>query len=537
MSSKVLIIGLDGATFSVLDPLIAQGVMPFLSKFMAQGARSDLRSVVPPLTPPAWTSLMTGRSPGHHGVFDFFRMESPETRHIRFMTSRDVNGETIWSRAARAGKRVTVLNFPLTFPPPKIAGNIVPGWVPWRQLRIACWPEGLFDRLKQLPGFDARELAMDMKLEEKATEGCEDTELAPWIELHTRREQRWFEVLQELRQSDPCELTAIIFDGVDRLQHLCWRFIAAPDESAFTSDWERRMRALCLTYFRNLDEILAQACAQAGPETTIVMTSDHGFGPTEDVFHVNNWLAQRGYLAWSQDARASHNGNGDSALLGVGQVARHTFLLDWNRTKAFATTPTSNGIYIVAGGNGTAGVASRDYTAFRETLKQELLELRHPDTGKPVVTRVWTREEAFAGPYMAHAPDLTLALHDGGLFSILPSEKVFSRRPHLSGAHRPEGIFIARGPGVREGAVLPELSILDIAPLVLYCLGLEIPGELEGRVPQAIFHPSVLAQRAVRVSREVESPQPSAAVAAAERLDPEDEALILERLRHLGYIE
>jgi len=107
MPVKVLLIGLDGGTFSVLDPMVSHGVMPFLGRFLAEGVRASLRTIVPPLTPPAWTSLATGRTPGHHGVFDFFRMDSPETRHIRFSSARDIRVPTLWDAATAAGLRVT----------------------------------------------------------------------------------------------------------------------------------------------------------------------------------------------------------------------------------------------------------------------------------------------------------------------------------------------------------------------------------------------------------------------------------------------
>jgi predicted AlkP superfamily phosphohydrolase/phosphomutase len=301
MSAKVVLIGLDGATFSVLDPMVNRGVMPYLGRFLAEGVRADLRTIVPPLTPPAWTSLTTGRSPGYHGVFDFFRMESPESRHIRFSNSHDVSVPTIWDLASAAGRSVTALNFPLMFPPPKVSGHVVPGWVPWRQLRLACHPEGLFDRLRSLPGFEPRELAMDIKLEERATEGCSEAEeYAPWIEFHTRREGHWSEIFRYLWETQPSELTAVLFDGVDKLQHLCWRFIDTDGATGWTSEWERRAHELCLAYFRHLDGILERICAMAGPQATVIIASDHGFGPTRQVFHVNAWLERHGYLAWSQ---------------------------------------------------------------------------------------------------------------------------------------------------------------------------------------------------------------------------------------------
>jgi predicted AlkP superfamily phosphohydrolase/phosphomutase len=534
MSVNVLVIGLDGATFSVLDPLVEQGVMPNLARFFADGVRAPLRTIVPALTPPAWTSLMTGRTPGHHGVFDFFRMDSPETRHIRFATSRDVSTETMWGLADRQGRRVTALNFPLMFPAPRVNGYVVPGWVPWRQLRLACSPAGLFDELKQLPGFEPRELAMDIKLEEKATEGCSDAgQYAPWIEFHIRREQNWLRILEHLHGVAPSHLTAVLFDGVDKLQHLCWRFIDPAEAASLTEPWERRARELCLEYFRRLDGIIGRACALAGESATVVIASDHGFGPTRDVFHVNAWLESKGLLAWSDRARQDA---APDAMLGVGQVARHTYLLDWSRTKAFAATPTSNGIFIVIDRDGRGeGVAPDEYQAFRERLRRDLLAFRDAE-GRPVVIEAWTRDEVFAGPHGGTAPDLTLVMRDGGLVSILPGDPLVRPRPQLAGAHRPDGVFAVKGPGIRQGVRHDGLSILDVAPIVLHGLGLAVPADLEGRVPEELFEAEAWRVRPALVGA------PTNARAAAEEeapvaLAPEDEAVVVERLQQLGYID
>jgi len=535
MSIKTLLIGLDGATFSVFDPLMEQGVMPFLKAFLTEGTRAGLRTIVPPLTPPAWTSLMTGRKPGQHGVFDFFRMDSPTSRHIRFFNAHDVGTDTIWTLASAAGLRTTTLNFPAMFPPPHISGYVVPGWVPWKQLRLACWPEGLFEKLKQIPGFNQRELAMDIKLEEKATEGTSNyAELAPWIELHKRREQNLAQVLRHLTQEDPSELTAVLFDGVDKLQHLCWRFIRPEDDRPLTEDWEFQLRRLCLDYYRCVDTLLCQMCELAGPEATVVLASDHGFGPTYDVLHINTWLEQHGYLAWSEAARSRDT---EGALLGVGQVAKHTWLMDWQKTKAFATTPTSNGIYIVVSDGNSPGVPAGEYPAFRRKLIDELRQIRALHDGAPLVSEIWTREEAFSGPYSAAAPDLTLILNDGGLVSILPSPAAVSGRPVVSGAHRPMGIFGARGPSIQRGLNVGELSILDIAPTVLYSLGVPLPEDLEGRVPEQIFLKEVLEKQPVRMAASQPGTPKESRGAVPVPTAMEDEETVLDRLRELGYIE
>jgi len=535
MSVKTLLIGLDGATFDVLDPLMDQGVMPFLKSFLAKGARARLRTIVPPLTPPAWTSLMTGRTPGQHGVFDFFRMEPGAGHHIRFFNSNDVQCDTIWSLASGQGLRVTSLNYPAMFPAPKVSGHVVPGWIPWKQLRLACWPDGLLDRLKGVPGFNQRELAMDIKLEEKATEGCSNREeYGPWIELHIRREQNWFEILKYLVREDPSELTAVLFDGVDKLQHLCWRFLRPEDAAPLTSDWEFEVRELCLKYFRRLDGLLEQMCELVGPRATVLMASDHGFGPTRDIFHINAWLEQHGYLAWAGDA-ASRDTEG--AVLGVGQVARHTFLMDWSRTKAFATTPTSNGIRIAINHDGNSpGIAPSEYPAFRQRLADELRDFRDPKNGERVVTEVWTRDEVFSGPHSEAGPDLTLILRDGGLVSILPSPHVLSSRPSVGGAHRPLGVFAANGPGIKTSDA-GELSILDIAPTVLHSLGLPVPKEMQGAVAERIYDPQFLELHPVRRAAAPSPYRQRIENNGSAAAPMEDEEVVLDRLRELGYIE
>ncbi len=536
MKNQTVLIGLDGATFSILDPLINEGVMPFMKEFMASGTRAELLSTVPPLTPPAWTSLVTGRSPGHHGIFDFFQRES-ENHHISFTTSNNLLCETVWSNVSRSGMRVTSLNFPLMMPPPEVNGNVVSGgWMTSRQLRFGCYPDGLYDRLKSLPGFNPRELAMDMSHEEKAVEGCKHEEYEDWINTHIRREQQWFKILLHLMNEDPCELTGILFDGVDKLQHLCWRFLDPNCLSGQLSSWEGKIRDLCLEYFRQLDRFLAEIAGVAGPEATIVMASDHGFGAQKEIFFVNSWLEQNGYLTWADDEPPKE---GESATLGMGQLARHVYMLDWDKTLAYASTPSSNGIHIVkAESNNNKGVSEKDYESFRSKLMESLYKLVSPSTGEQMVTRIWTREEAFDGPNMHLAPDLTLALRDGGMFSILSSDSTIRLCPEPSGTHRPEGIIIARGPGIRQGITVDQTSILDVAPLLFYSLELPVPADMEGSVPEYILEQSMLAKRPVLTGNASRSMSPVTSQSTAELgYDDETEALIAKRLRALGYIE
>jgi predicted AlkP superfamily phosphohydrolase/phosphomutase len=567
IATKTILIGLDGATFTILDTLMSRGVMPFLSTFAHRGVRATLRSVIPALTPPAWTSLMTGKRPGEHGVFDFFQKDEPESHYIRFASSQDIRSETIWSLASQHGKRVISLNFPLMFPPPAVNGYVVPGgWMPWRQLRLGCYPPDLFDRLKQLPGFNARELALDMAFEEKAIEGCAAEEYADWIALHMRRERRWFEILEFLIRQEPADLVAVLFDGVDKLQHLCWRFLDPAHQPANPTPWEQEITRLCEGYFRQLDELIAEIVGLSGKDANVVLASDHGFGPTADVFYLNTWLEQHGYLAWAAEGAANGSSSagslakeeGRAPQLGLGQIARHVYQLDWERTVAYAATPSSNGIHLVRRKpDGSEGLTAAECERVRSELAQALRDVRHPITGQPIVAEVVTREEAFSGPYEALAPDLTLVLADGGLVSILHGDTAVKPRTDVVGTHRPEGIFLASGPDIRAGVELAELSISDIAPLLLECLGVPIPADMSGRTPVAAFEPAVVrakgigevrrmpAENAVSAGGAVAQPlQPVVASVATKppsttevAFDAEAEETMLKRLRALGYVE
>jgi predicted AlkP superfamily phosphohydrolase/phosphomutase len=535
MSARTLLIGLDGATFSILDPLMAQGVMPFLRDLISTGARAELASVIPPLTPPAWTSLMTGRSPGNHGIFDFLRFElRSDGQQLRVLDSDDVACPTIWSMAGQQGLKTNVLNFPMTFPARGICGNVVPGWVPWRHLRLASYPSTLFERLKTaLPGFNPREMAMDMSLEERALEGCKrEEEYEDLIKLHIRRERQWFEVARHLMRTDPADLTAVLFDGVDKLQHVCWRFLDPSLFPAAPSALESRVREWCLEYFREIDRFLAEIVEIGGKDASVVIASDHGFGPTVEVFHLNEWLHQHGYLFWANADKVDQK---HSETLGMGTMARRFYEIDWDRTTAYCPTPSSNGIFITPPTPAGGGVPPERYEAFRRQLIQGLLEFTDAGTGQPVITQIWSREEAFSGAQMASAPDLTLMLRDGGLVSILPSDTLLRPRAEITGAHRPNGVFVAAGKGMRRGISLPSLSILDVAPLLLYTLGLPIPEDLEGRVPGAVFELEHLRSHPIGFA--APHPLPSPKTAELPEIDPRMEAEVMGQLRALGYME
>lgn len=539
---STILVGLDGATFDVLDRLVAEGTMPFLGLLLAGGCSARLRTVVPPLTPAAWTSLATGVPPGRHGIFDFVRVtrqpsdSSPHAdtcpMQYRMATSDDVCAETVWSLASRQDRRVAVLNFPVGIPPEQVAGIVVPGFAPWRHLRRLVWPPEFYKVLCELPSFRAEELVLDVTEERRAIQELATEEYEGWIDFHIRREERWLEVVRYVLEHEDCDLVAVLFDGVDKLQHICWRFIA-PDPGTEFSDWEARVAARCRDYFARLDEIMAETVRLAGPAARVFVASDHGFGPTRELFYVNVWLERHGYLAWARGVQPDQ-----SQRVGLEEVTRSSVaLFDWTRTRVAALTSGSNGLYVkVSRFPGDPGVPPDEYEAFMAQLRGELLDVKAPD-GRRVVAEALLRDEAFAGPQGHRAPDLTLRMHDHGFVSVLNAAEPIVPRRELLGTHHTDGVFAAYGPGIVPGGRMSDLSILDVAPALLYSLGLPVPCDFEGRFPREIFEPSMLACCHATVGPPTLTPSSASACEHHETRGAADDEQVVSRLKALGYLE
>jgi predicted AlkP superfamily phosphohydrolase/phosphomutase len=527
VSNNVLMIGLDGATFTLLDPLIEQGVMPFLGSVLNNAVRADLMSTRHPLTPPAWTSMITGRSPTAHGIYDFMSpiFLADGSVYLKINDYRDNHCETIWSIANRHRRRATSLNFYGMSPAPAIDGYLISGFIPWRHLKQATHPPSLYDEVRALPNFDFRMLGMDLGEEKKAVQGLHQDEHEPWIELQNTRDKTWAELTCHLMNKDRTELTVVVLDGPDKVQHLFWRFVDPATEEKDPSDWHKHVRQLALNFYRGLDHNLRMMFDVAGSDTDILITSDHGFGPTTEIFYVNEWLSRNGYLQWSNFAKDDSVGQ-----LAADKLKDHLGMIDWRQTLAFCPMPSSNAIFIKRQKDPGSGVKEDDYLPLVLKLQRELLDARDPIYGQPIVIGAdlnKLRGTSFVGP----CPDITLRLRDGGLVSILKSNEILTPRPNPDGTHRPAGIFIGRGPSFRKGVRIEALDILDISPLLLTLLGIPVPSDMEGRVPAE----ALVGNHELRKGQATSAPSAD----TSDRAEPslEEREALLSQLKILGYMD
>ncbi len=543
---KAIMIGLDGATFYLLKPLMEEGVMPYLKQFINEGVHGDLMSTQNPLTPPAWVSMVTGRSPEVHGIFDFLR-PVPGASNILFRPYdfRDIRCETLWSIANRDGKRVTSLNFYGMAPPPGIDGYIIGGFTGWKHLRSACYPESLFEMIKRSPKFDYKDLGMDINEEKRAMWGLPEGEQENWLRMHLDRDAAWTQLICDLMEQDPTEITALVFDGTDKLQHLFWNYIDPELIESDPSPEYTHIRNLCLDYYRLVDNAIKQITERAGDEANIILTSDHGFGPTTDVVYINEWLSRNGYLTWSEKAEVDGLGRQASEY-----VKDNRTLFDWEKTTAYCMTASSNSIFVKVDKDRTGdGIPPEDYPRFCQELKQKLLDYRHPKHGTPVFVNVYLNEARIADKDSVQtSPDVVLNLHDGGFVSILKSPEVVEERNVIGGTHRPNGVFVGHGPDIKRGEQVSPLSILDMTPLMLYLAGVPIPSDLEGRVPTEIIKQESLRNAPVMYGDRTHSPalydqdfqqqsQEQQNGEGGQEATEEQRAQLMEQLKLLGYME
>jgi len=526
MTVQTLFIGMDGSTFTILDDLTKgdDPVMPFLAAYFGKGTRAVLGSTPNPLTPPAWVSLMTGKQPGNHGLYDFLKSSEVNGElYTELSSALDCRSEMIWSIASRQGKKVAALNLPFTAPPPRdLNGVILPGFVPWKHLRRNTQPRDFYTELKSdLPGFDPKQLAWDFEHEEKSVQSQEDEERKNWVSYHLDRDEQWFEVAKYVITKQAPDLMAVMFDGTDKLQHQVWPYVDPANDHENASNYHKEMREISLQYFRNVDRYIQTLVEMCGPDCQVFLASDHGFTGQQGVFYVNQFMEQKGYLRFKTADEAAHL-QGKSGFLTA---------VDVSNSLAYCRTPSSNGLYIRQSTSADeVGVPPEEYEAFRDKLAAELLALKDPATGEQIVTAARKREDIFPGPAMAEAPDLTLTLRDHGFVSNKRAEMPYSAFDLPIGTHHPDGVFFAAGPGICEGASLERREIVDVAAILLHSVGLDVPEDMEGRVPGGLYKADA---RPVTVGAPT---QPPAHMAQAE-MSADEKDVLMGQLAALGYAD
>ncbi len=492
---KLFVVGLDGGTWDNLLPLVEQGLLPTFASLIEEGSWGPLRSTIPCLTPPAWGSFLTGASPGRHGVLDY--AVTMDTEAAVFVTLKDLAIPALWDIFTHFGLRSAFLNVPFTYPPPALDGVFVPGPPVPPGKFMAFPPELTGEVLQRIPGYspDLAPVEKDRFLESvyQATE--KRASLTKW-----------------LMALEPWDFFMVTFIATDRLHHRMWH-----------------LHDVVSKYYQSLDEVLGDILRRVDSGAHILFLSDHGFTELKSKFFLNRWLANNGFLC----ARFVHHNKRNQSYLNpyarkrktLGKLSRPRRLLrllpgcgdlgwviDLTRTKAFSSFGYFPGVYVNLKGRYEWGIVEPDdYEQVRNALVDSLSEIRAP-SGEPLFCTVARREEMFAGPHVGRMPDIVCEMSSNSV-ALYPD--LGYRHPHKiqkrrRGVHEMNGLFAVKGPGVKQGYRIDNISIHDLAPLILYLMKLPQLSSMDGVLHSEILEteyfgncpPSVVSAEEIKCSRE-----------------------------------
>lgn len=498
---RLLIVGWDGATFEMIDRLVAAGRLPCVADLLERGTSAALESTRVPISSAAWTSIVTGNWPGQTGVYGFFE-PVPGTYDVRLVDARSDQATPIWRILTRRGLGVNVFGVPVTYPPEPVNGHFVAGMLSPFDATYA-YPPAYTDELR------GRGFVPDL--------GVWRQEEPTSMERIRTQLQLKETALIELLARDDWALSLVVFKSLDVACHRA--YTGLPDGTIGTVyEW--------------LDAVLARMIEAAGPGTNVLLVSDHGFRAYPTGLNLNEWMVQAGYSV--RRAEASSERGSSSGPLAQQRATRYRDRiaeLDMTRTRAFATVAEGNygAIRLNVAGREPNGIVPPDSV---DALLDELSERL---TASPGFTATFRGRDLYPGPEQRVVPDLVVESDTSFHVFVRPARRV--RAPH----HRPfpdhdlYGILVAAGPSIAANPGRGTASVVDIAPTALHLLDCPVYERMEGHVLTGLLR-QAYARLAPRVH---ESDDPAAGPGATEAGDfsESERAELEQRLRSLGYAD
>jgi len=502
-------------------------------------------------------------NPGKHGVFDFIR---PMGGQFELVNATSIRAPTVWQILSGAGRQVGVMNVPVTYPPTPVNGFVIAGMLS-PVGGTFTYPTDLLDR------YADRMKPYRIAPQVQYKEGNETGFAADFLDLVERRG----EYALQLMDDHPYDFLMFHFQATDIVQHAFWKFVD-PDHPRYDPQAAARFGPVLKQVYQRVDGFVGQMLDRLADDSTVIVMSDHGFGPLHYVVNLNLFLLEQGLLqlkrgTWTRLKTGLFRAGLTPASLWhlvervglqnyVWHVSKSTrnkvvgkFLsfddVDWSRTLAYSIGHVGQ-VYVNLKGREPEGIVEpgAEYQVVRQRVIDALQDLRHPETDQPLVDRAIPGDQAVHGPYAHRSPDLHIVL-DGYRTIAFPlfatDNRIVTRQIRGdSGCHRQYGILIAWGAEIRseapspagrcgEGRTVEGACIVDLAPTILHAMGLPVPEDMDGRV----LTEALTTSRPVeyRPAGPTDAPSESPGRADSEAgLSAEETAEVEARLRALGYL-
>lgn len=500
LPARVLVLGIDCLTPKLVFDMWRRE-LPCISALIDEGIWGPLRSTDPPITVPAWASMLTGRDPGELGIYGFRKRHSHEpTASPSLVTGDDVRFPWVWDVAGAAGLESLVIGVPPTWPPRRIRGRLVTDFLTPDTTVPFTWPGELADEVEDAAGGPYLLDAV----------GRAGQDPASLVERVREMTERRFKLLTSWLESSEPALAVMMEIGLDRLQHALWHHMD-PEHVRYAGAGGPLEDAL-LDYHGLLDECIARALEAAGTDAHVLLVSDHGAQAMEGGVRINEWLRREGWLV----VESGPNGEAPDRLPWGTPLSRCR--VDWRRSRAFAEGGYCGRVHLnVEGRSREWAVAAADYESEMDSLSRSIRSIAAPG-GEGALNVRLHRPSVIYREVRGVAPDLMVYFDDLrfralGTIGSVPSSAFeealpapasqgrgaareallsMSRDPSSvlfagndigpDGAnHAMEGVFVLReAGGHRRGERRSNIRIYDVFSTVLRLLGLEAPDGVRG---------------------------------------------------------
>ncbi len=452
-----MLIGLDcAAPELVFDRWLEE--MPNLKQLCAEGLHGPLRSCDPPITVPAWSVMMSSKSPGLLGVYGFRNRADYSYDRYAIANSRAIKEDRLWDILSRHGKRSIVIGVPGTYPPCPLDGLLVGDFLTPDTNSDYTYPSDLKKEIETVVG----EYILDVR---DFRSGNKEKILADIYEMTRKR----FQLARHLLANEEWDYFMMVEMGVDRIHHALWDNM---DPAHRFYEPGNKFENAIHDYYLEVDREIGELLKFADKNTDVLVVSDHGAKRMDGGICINEWLIANDYLALSEKPAEA--------------VPFSKAKIDWSRTKAWGDGGYYARVFLnVAGREPNGTVSQGDYETVRDELIAGLKSIGDED-GKDIGTQVFRPEELYR-EVRGVAPDLIV--YFGGLYwrsvGTIGGGKLhtFENDTGPDGAnHAENGIFILRPATGAAGQRVKGLKITDIAPTILHSFGLPVPKDMEGSV-------------------------------------------------------
>ncbi len=558
---KVLVLGLDGATLDLMLPWIEQGDLPALGKLLLEGSHSRLRSTTPPITPCAWSSFMTGKNPGKHGLFDFVE-PVPGSHGFRFTNASSRHGESLWGILSRAEKKVGVMNVPMTYPPEQVNGYLISGLDTPHEHSPFMYP----DELKQ----ELKSQGIRYRIDQQHLGNMRsDARRQNQLDQIWNVEQDRTSAFCYLSKAYPADFRMIVYGATDQVQHHFWHYMDPNHDKYDRAGAKQFSDAIRQTYIQ-IDRMIESILADCDDDTVVVVMSDHGFGPTSSVrLRLNQVLEEQQLLSFIEQKSAGHvkrilaglvdrclratlSSDMKRTIAGMFPNLRVWFEnldeaeIDWEQTTAYVNEAyrSSPAIWL----NQRAELSDEQSQKLLRQIEDVLSLLIDPRTKQPLISHVYRTRDLYHGPFTDAAPELLPSWWEDGFLleqsvpgvprdlQVERSSAAIQGGVEFAGSHRLDGVFMMAGGPTRKDFQFSGADIMDVAPTVLYLMGQPVPSDMDGRVLEECLDPEFVAGNPIRYKDCADQSVDDNAESRQEFTEDES-ALIAQRLQALGYIK